>query len=54
MYKAAINEFRILLNVEVALTKDSTQLPTSLNNIVITDNQLIESYCIYYESDFNN
>lgn len=42
-----------LLNVEVALAKDSTQLATSLNDVVIPDNQIEESYRIYYESYIN-
>ncbi len=42
-----------LLNVEVALAKDSTQLATTLNDVVIPDNLVEESYRIYYESYIN-
>jgi hypothetical protein len=42
-----------LLNVEVALAKDSTQLATTLNDVVIPDNSVEESYRIYYESYIN-
>jgi hypothetical protein len=49
----AIKDIGILLNVEVALAKDSTQIATTLNDLVIPDNQVEESYRIYYESYIN-
>jgi hypothetical protein len=49
----AIKDFGTLLNVEVALAKDSTQMATTLNDVVIPDNQVEESYRLYYESYIN-
>jgi hypothetical protein len=49
----SIKNIGTLLNVEVALAKDSTQLATTLNDVVIPGNQVEESYRIYYESYIN-
>ena len=49
----SIKDIGTLLNVEVALANDSTQLATTLNDVVIPDNQVEESYRIYYESYIN-
>ncbi|MFM6934753.1 MAG: hypothetical protein ACKOXP_04865 [Flavobacteriales bacterium] len=49
----SIKDIGTLLNVEVALANDSIQLATTLNNVVIPDNQVEESYRLYYESYIN-